>query len=269
MAAASLAIVPLTASAQGSGATAVAVAAHPGATVSGHPLTIVAKVTAVTGDSDTTSGRVLRFTARKGATANATVPTGTVTFSITGSHSSSISCKTSNVVTIKHSGKAICKVAAEQLLAADSPYSITATYSGDDNFAGSVGTTSEVVSKARTRVVIKKDSKPVSGSANTFTAVIKGGPGGSDLGGTVVFSVSDTPSQNKSLRTCAGGDTQPVAVTGNVGTATCVLQAGWFIVPNATHTTPHPHGAWNVTASYSGDGNFIQATGTKSGHSKS
>src|ERR1700722_18433429 len=108
MAAASLAIVPLTASAQGSGATSVAVAAHPAATVSGHPLTIVAKVTAVTGDSDTTSGRVLHFTARKGAraaTANASVPTGTVTFTITGSNESSISCKTSNVVTIKHSGK--------------------------------------------------------------------------------------------------------------------------------------------------------------------
>jgi hypothetical protein len=271
MAAASLAIVPLTASAAGSASTAVSVVAKPASTVTGHPLTIVAKVSAVTSDATTTSGRALRFHAHKSAraaTGNASVPTGTITFSITGSNSSTINCKTSDVVTIKHSGKAVCHVAGGQLAAVASPYTINAVYSGDDNFAGSTGTTTETVSVAKTRVIIKKDSKPTSGTGNTFTAVIKGGSGGPLIGGTVVFSVSDTPSQSKALRTCQGGDTQPVAVTGNVGTATCVLQPGWFIVPSPTHMTPHPHGAWNVTASYSGSGNFIQATGTKSGHSK-
>ncbi len=271
LAAASLAVIPLVASAQGSGTTSTTVVAHPASTVTGHPLTIVAKVVPVTGVSDTVSGRVMAFRAHKAAraaTGNASVPTGTITFLITGSDSSTIPCKVSNVVTIKHSGKAVCHVAAEELLSAASPYTIQASYSGDDNFAVSVGTTTETVAKAKTKVIIRKDSKPTSGSGNTFTAVIRGGPGGSDLGGVVVFSVSDTPSQNKALRTCAGGDVQPVAVTGNIGTATCVLQPGWFIVPNPTHQTPHPHGAWNVTGSYSGTRNFLPATGTKSGHSK-
>jgi hypothetical protein len=260
----------LVASASGA-PTNTSVVVHPGSTVTGHPLTIVARVTAVTSDDSTVGGRVLRFRAlhqRRSATPNASLPTGTVTFTITGSDDSTVNCKVSNVVTISKHGKAVCHVPVETLLAAASPYSINVSYSGDDNFAGSIGTATEDVGLAKTHVTIKKDSKPVSGSGNTFTAVIHGGPGGSDLGGTVVFSVSDTPSQAKALRTCAGGDTQPVAVTGNIGTATCVLAPGWFIVPNPTHMTPHPHGAWNVTASYSGDGNFIQATGTKSGHSR-
>jgi predicted thioesterase len=271
MAAASLAVVPLVASAAGS-ATSTSVVAHPASTTTGHAVTIVAKVSAVTAEATTTSGRAMRFTARKAghaATANASVPTGTVTFTITGADASTVSCKTTNVVTIKHSGKATCKVSAGMLAAVASPYSVDATYSGDANFAGSTGNTSITVAAARTKVIIKKDSKPMSGTGNTFTAIIKGGSGGSQLAGTVVFSVSDTPSQSKALRTCQGGDTQPVAVTGNVGTATCVLQPGWFIVPSPNHATPHPHGAWNVTASYSGNGNFVQATGTKSGHSKS
>jgi len=271
VAAASLAVVPTVASAVALGTTATAVVTHPGSTVTGHPLTIIARVTAVTAVASTASGKAMRFRAGHKATAatgNASVPTGTVVFTVTGSNASTLSCKKGNTVTIKHSGKAVCTIGPEMLLAVASPYSITATYSGDTNFAGSVGTATETVAKANTHVTIKKDAKPTSGTANTFTAIVRAGPGGSDLGGVVVFSVSDTPSTNKALRECAGGDTQPIAVTGNIGTATCVLTAGWFIVPLPTHKTPHPHGAWNVTAHYSGDGNFIQATGTKSGHSK-
>jgi hypothetical protein len=268
IAAASLAMVPLVASAQGTGATATSVGARPGTTVTGHPLTIVAKVTAVTGDASSVR-HALRLNGHRAATPNASVPTGTITFSVVGTDHTTVLCKNGPVVAIKHSGKATCHVSGGQLAAVSSPYTVDATYSGDTNFASSAGTTTVTVVAAKTRVIIKKDSKPISGSGNTFTAIIKGGPGGGQIGGTVLFAVSDTPSQNKNLRTCAGGNTQPVAVTGNVGTATCTLQAGWFIVPTPNHMTPHPHGAWNVTASYSGTGNFIQATGSKSGHSKS
>jgi Bacterial Ig-like domain (group 3) len=254
--AASLVAVPLMASAQGTETSAVSVIAKPGTTVSGHGLTIVAKVTAVTGNADTVRN------------AAAVLPTGTVTFTISGSNSSSVSCKTSNVVIIKHA-KAVCHVPVEQLLHVGSPYSILAEYSGDTNFASSTGGASVTVAEAATHMRFQVNAKPTSGTANTFTATVKAGPGGSDLSGHVLFSVSDTPSQSKSLRTCAGGDLQPIAVTGNVGTATCVLQAGWFIVPSATHMTPHPHGAWNVSASYGGDLNFLTSTGSKSGHSRS
>jgi hypothetical protein len=258
-----LVVAPLTASAQGTSESAVTVTARPASTVTGHGLTIIAKVTAVTADA-TTAG-VMR--AGRAATGNASVPTGTVSFIIEGSNDTLVNCKTSNVVTIKH-GKAICRVPVEQLTHVASPYGITANYSGDENFLASSGTGSETVAAATTHTKIKVDSKPTSGTGNTFTAVVKAGPGGSLLGGNVLFSVSDTPSQSKALRTCAGGNLQPVAVTGNVGTATCVLAPGWFIVPAANHMTPHPHGAWNVTGSYSGDNNFGTSLGSKSGHSR-
>jgi hypothetical protein len=145
---------------------------------------------------------------------------------------------------------------------------VAATYSGDENFDGSVGNTDVTVAAAVTHTRIKVDSKPTSGTANTFTVTVHAGPGGPLLSGHVLFAVSDTPSQQKDKRTCAGGNLQPVAVSGNVGTATCSLLAGWFIVPSATHATPHPHGAWNVSASYGGDNNFLTSTGSRSGHSR-
>ena len=287
IAAGTLAIVPLTASAHGVHSarhaaktallsrasipaddgltpTTTNVTTHPGSTVTGRPVTISAQVFPVTGDADTV----------RAATGNASVPTGTITFTITGKDSSSINCKTTisnvdNVATISRAGKAVCKVGVELLQAVDSPYSISAVYSGDSNFSGSTGTDSLTVSKAATHTRVRFDVRPSSDSANTFTAHIKAGKGGSLLAGNVLFSVSDTPAQPKALRTCAGGDKQPIAVTGNVGTATCVLQAGWFIVPPPSHRTPHPHGAWNVSATYSGDGNFNVSVGTRSGHANS
>jgi Tfp pilus assembly protein PilV len=242
--------------------TTVNVTTHPGTTVTGRPLTISAQVFSVTGDADTVRSDP------------AVVPTGTISFMIVGSNDSTIDCKTTkanvdNTATISRAGKAVCKVGVEELQAIASPYSISATYSGDSNFAGNTGTDSLTVNKATTHTRLRFDTRPSSDSANTFTAHIKAGKGGSLLTGYVLFSVSDTPAQPKSLRTCAGGDKQPIAVTGNVGTATCVLQAGWFIVPSPSHRTPHPHGAWNVSATYSGDGNFNVSVGTRSGHANS
>jgi hypothetical protein len=237
----------------------VTVTARPSTTVTGHGLTVVAKVAATADSSIFRSGRA--------ATGNATGPTGTVTFTIQGSDDTIVNCKTSNVVTMKHA-KAICHVPVEQLVHVASPYTVTAAYSGDENFLASTGTTTVTVGEAATHTKLKVNAKPTSGTSNTFTAIVKGGPGGSLESGHILFSVSDTPGQPKSLRTCAGGDLQPIAVTGNVGTATCSLAAGWFIVPSATHMTPHPHGAWNVTASYGGDNNFLTSTGSKSGHSR-
>jgi hypothetical protein len=276
IAAGTLAVVPLTASAQGTAPTSVTVVSHPASTTTGRPFTISAQVLPVTGDADTVSSRALfhfrAHHAAKAATGNASVPTGTVTFTITGSDDSTVPCKTTatnieNTATISHVGKASCTVTREEVQAIDSPYTISVAYSGDPNFAGSTGTSTLDVAKAKTHTKVHVDSRPTDDSANTFTATIHGGPGGSFLSGTVNFSVASTPFTLKSLRTCAGGDVQPVAVTGNVGVATCVLQSGWYVVKGPTKRTPHPHGSWNVSASYAGDGNFLPSVGTKSGHS--
>src|SRR5580700_8057834 len=80
----SLAVVPLAASAVGSAGTTTSVSATPNPTVTGNGVTVVAKVAPVT--------------------TNASVPTGTVTFTISGG----VNCKTSDVQAINHGGKATC-----------------------------------------------------------------------------------------------------------------------------------------------------------------
>jgi hypothetical protein len=243
-----LVAVPLAASAQTTG-TSLSLRAKPAATTSGHPLLVIAKIT--TGVTVNASTR--------GARNAPIVPTGTVGFSIVGSNLSTIPCEnavTGNAVTVKHK-RATCRVGAEELQAVDSPYTITATYSGDSNFTGSTAPPITVsVTKAHSHIRITDSTKPTSGIPVTFNAIVTSGTAGSLLSGHVLFAVSDTPAQPKGKRTCAGGNLQPLAVTGNVGIATCVLQAGWFIVPKPTKASPHPKGAWNVTASYSGDDNF-------------
>ena len=255
VAAAGLAVVPVVAGAAGSQPTATAVTAKPSATTTGHPLTVTATVTAVTGTA---------------TTPNSGTPTGTVTFVITGTPSGTVNCKTSNVVTLKHNGKAVCKVPAGQLQALDSPYNVQANYSGDPNFAASTGNTTVTVAKAKTTTKLRIAPKPHSGTANSVTATVRTKFGGSLMTGTVLFSVAASPATGPGKRTCTnGGDSQPLAVSGNVGTAVCDLQPGWFVVSKMTSTNKHPKGSWNVTANYSGDGNFLTSLGSKSGHSHS
>ena len=50
----------------------------------------------------------------------------------------------------------------------------------------------------------------------------------------------------------AADDTQPLAVSGNVATAICDLQPGWFIVTKPTSKSPRSRGSWQVTGSLLG-----------------
>jgi hypothetical protein len=242
---ASLAIVPLSASATGTAGTTTALTATPSATTTGGGVTVAAKVAPVT--------------------TNASVPTGTVAFTITGHDGSLLSCKNPAPVTINHQGKATCVIPAAKLLAAASPYTVQGQYSGDGNFAGSTGSTSVTVSAARTLTKLRVHPPVSNGSANVFTAQVKSGKANSLLSGIVRFSVvSSGPTSSKKL-VCAGGDKQPLAVSGNVATATCSLSSGWFTVPKKTKTDKHPVGTYGVTATYIGNGNFLSSQKTKSG----
>jgi hypothetical protein len=268
VAAASLAVVPLVASAAGTSPTSTSVAAHPTATTTGHQLTLVAQVTSVTPVASTVH-------AARAATGNSSVPTGTVTFTVTGSNASTVNCKNSNTVTISKRGKASCKVLKGQLQAVDSPYAVSATYSGDTNFAGSTGLTSVTVTRAPTSTRLKiGPSRPVSGSPNAVTATVRTKGGEALLSGSVTFAVASSPATGKTTCTNDNGsgkpktyDTQPLAVSNNVATAVCDLQPGWFVISKVTPANKHAHGSWNVSGSYSGDSNFLPSTGKKSGHS--
>src|SRR5207253_2642533 len=122
---------------------------------------------------------------------------------------------------------------------------ITASYSGDTNFAASNSTAiTQTVNKANTNTAVVASSNPsVSGQNVTFTAAISStAPGAGTPTGAVQFQIDGRN---------AGGPVS-ASTTGGVTTAsfsTTTLAVG-------THT---------VTASYSGDGNFGTSSGTLSG----
>jgi hypothetical protein len=242
----SLAVVPLVASASTTG-TSTALSATPAATTTGHAVTIAAKVTPVTTDAATLAG--------------------TVTFTITGSDSSTISCKNPAPAAVNHAGKASCQIPAGTLLAAASPYSVSGTFTPSNaNYTGSTGNTSVTVAKAGTHTKLRGKPAVRSHSANVFTATIHSGSASKLIGGDVRFNVVSQPGpgSNKKLL-CAGGDLQPIAVSGNVATASCSLQAGWFVVPPKTKSDKHPVGTYGVSAVYLGNGNFLSSQKTKQG----
>jgi hypothetical protein len=264
-----LAIVPTVAGAAGSAPSGTTVTANHPTIATGLSVEFTATVSAVSPDASTRATRGLKaFRISKAATGNAPVPTGTVTFVFTGTAPSTITCTGGNAKNLSPSGTAKCTVPVEQFQAEASPYAVQANYGGDGNYATSSGDTSEVVTKATTKTHIKIKPKPRNETSNTVTAKVLGGKGGSLLAGDVVFSVSATPSTPASKRKCAGGDVQPITVHKNHATATCVLASGWFTTPKKTQADPHPRGTYDVTAQYSGNGNFDPSSHSKSGGAK-
>jgi hypothetical protein len=234
------------------------------------PTTVV-----VTAPATITTGHAVTFTAAVSPFKTTSAPVvkagGTVSFTITGSDASTVSCTGGNsALLLNGKGKAVCKVATGGLLASASPYTVSAIYTGDPNFSGNSGVLSQTVSRATTHVKLTFDAKPVSGATTTFTATVTGGSGSMPTG-TVLFSASSPGAQAAKLKCNPGGNSQPLAANSAsvpVAQATCVLAANWFKVPAPTKTSPHPSNSWSVWASYSGDGNFGVSVASNQGSSK-
>ena len=136
--------------------------------------------TTVTGSAQATTGQTVKFTAKVSpskTTAPVTKATGTVTFTIVDNDAKSVSCAGGNSATLTATGRAFCRVSANTLTAASSPYTVTASYSGGNGFGPSTGTLSQTVSLAPTRVRVSVDGPPTSTTASTFTATVTGGSG--------------------------------------------------------------------------------------------
>ncbi|HTU37580.1 MAG TPA: Ig-like domain repeat protein [Acidimicrobiales bacterium] len=181
--------------------------------------------TAVTASSNpTVTGEGVTFTAVVAPVSPSTgVPTGTVTFAITGHDGSTVNCDDGDMPTLDANDMAQCAVSAG-LFAAGSPYTVTASYSGDKNYHPSTGTATQGVAKATTTVtVMSSASTLVTGQAVTFTANIAVNPPGSGTPtGNVVFSLVSNNGGPPLTATCMGGDTQPISSL----SATCSVPAG-------------------------------------------
>jgi hypothetical protein len=177
--------------------------------------------TVVSSSSPTVTGQPVSFTATVAVASPAMgVPTGAVTFAISGSDGSSPSCDGGAMVSLM-SDMATCALSGG-LLAQGSKYTVTATYSGDQNFAVSKGSLAQGVAKASATLgVTSSSSTLVTGEPVTFTASVLGvtAPGVGTPAGSVVFSVVGS---NGMTATCSGGDTQPLSGS----SAQCAFPSG-------------------------------------------
>jgi len=173
-----------------------------------------------------------------GTTLTPVAPNGTMTFALNGTTITAAGC-----------GGTVSQSATSQCAIANMPAgsnTITATYSGDSNFVpaspGSLPYTVSTVSPTFT--VVPAPSTPAqvtAGTSVTFYAQLGGGNPFTPINpnGTVVFSLNSAP-----VSTCL---TQGVSLVSAVWTAQCTIPA--LLAGNN-----------NVTATYTGDSNFIVAS---------
>jgi hypothetical protein len=226
-----------------------------------------ATTTTVTGPAKLTVGHAVTFVA-KIAPFKAPRATGTVTFTIVGSNSTTVACSgATSSPALSHTGTASCKVAAGGLTGAGAPYAVTATYSGDGNYIGSSDEISQAVGLATTQITVSFDPNVTSGGATVVTVSLTGSSGLLPTG-KVHFAIpaSNAPTKGK-LDNCGGkkhDDFQRLSTndTTSKPTAdvTCSLPAGWFNASSTAKTS-----TWSVEASYDGDANFGQVQVTKTG----
>ncbi|MFE9007180.1 Ig-like domain repeat protein [Streptomyces sp. NPDC007875] len=191
--------------------TATAVASAPDPSAVGEPVTVTATVTAVSPGAGT--------------------PTGTVTLDFGDGTPPMTAPLTGDTVAATHTYTG----------ATGSPYSITATYSGDSNFSASTGTDLQSVGQSSTTTAVASAPDPSAvGEPVTVTATVTAvSPGAGTPTGTVTLDFGD--------------GTPPVTAPVSGGQAT------------ATHTYTSAAGSpYPISATYNGDADFQTSLGTDS-----
>ena len=201
-------------------------------------VTMANTTTAVTSSvNPSVFGQPVTFTATVSPVAPGTgTPTGTVSF-FDGANP--ISCIAAGTLV---SGVATCTTSSLPVAS----HTITASYPGDANFIGSVGSLTgnpEVVSQASTSTTVTSSQNPqTAGQAVTFMATVSAvAPGTGTPSGTVTFLDGGSAITYSAPGTLSGG------------VATCTTSA---LAP----------GSQTITTSYAGDGNFIGSAGSLIGN---
>lgn len=194
--------------------TITGVSASPSALVAGEPVTLTASVTPIPDG-------------------------GSVNWTITYGASGSLTCSSTTALS---GGTATCTITSAVLQAGNSPYAVTASYSGDTSYSSSTGTLSLGVGQAITTTTPINPSTTKALSPVTLSAsVVANAPGSGTPSGTVTFTAS---SGSTTITLCSN-------VNLISGTASC------------SASSP-PKGNWTLTATYSGDANYTASSGTTS-----
>ena len=209
--------------------------------------------TTVTESAGAVTGSPVTFTAT--VTKGAMVPTGSVTFTVIGKDSAPFTCDGGNTATVTPNGSGPGSVApctfGGGLQASDSPYVVTASYSGGGTLGPSNGALNPAtITRGSTSTDLLSSSNPtVTGQSVTFSATVAPtSPAVGSPTGSVTFAIAGT-----------GGGNVACDITGDMvplsgGMASCTVSAGLF-----AQFSPY-----SVSAAYSGDANFRPSTGTLS-----
>ncbi|HUA94958.1 MAG TPA: Ig-like domain repeat protein [Acidimicrobiales bacterium] len=174
-------------------------------------------------------------------------PTGTVTWQVSGPPDLvNAPCPQPSGLTDSTGNTAVATCSIQDAWAGD--YTATASYTGNYQAGSSTGSGS--VNPAAPSVMVTPPSHPVAGNPATFTVRVMG-PQGNDPtpAGTQPAPIQWSVTVNGTASTCTS--TTPLAGSGSTATATC------------TFSQLQP-AQYAVTAEFSGDGNYLPASGTGS-----
>ena len=188
-------------------ATKVTVASDSPTSVYGQPVTLTATVSVVAPGAGNPSGTI---TFKDGATVLDTVP---------------VDSSTGEQASITLSSLSVGQ------------HAIVASYSGDDSFLTSTGSTTQTVLRAQTSTLVTSSANPAqTGQGVKFTAAITPvAPGAGSPTGTVIFTVNGA----------------------NLGSPVAVVDGS---ATSSTFASLSP-GTYTIKATYSGDGNFVGSSG--------
>jgi hypothetical protein len=153
---------------------------------------------------------------------------------------------------------ATCPVVLSTPLSVGS-HTITAMYSGNTSYGSSSTTApllSQTVNKAATNLTVTSSSTNNTSSINssvTFSANITLPSGTVTPGGSVAFSYTPSGASSPVTSICSSSGLSLVGTSGGTATYTA-----------SCPTSTLPIGTFTITATYSGDGNFVSSSGTTS-----
>jgi len=190
--------------------------------------------------SGAVTGQQVTYTATAtGPSGTLGTPTGTVDFQNGGTDIPGCAARP-----LSDAGVATCTVAYPAI----GTEAVTAHYAGDPSFAASSSAPETIgVAQDATVTTVTSSANPASydGDVTVQAQVSAAAPGSGTPTGTVGFTV------------LADGRSRPLQCSGTAvlasGIAQCVVNTKSFATPGGTYT---------ITASYSGDGNYLAGTGT-------
>jgi hypothetical protein len=178
--------------------------------------TITESLTFVDNPADTyPSGHPARFTATvTAATPGSGTPTGLLTWTITSQLGSSVFCTNGTSVKINRAGTATCLVPQGQLVSGGAPYTVEASYGGDQNFsAGSQSSSQPILPSTSKTYLAGSPLPPIRSTDVHFTASVVPSAFGAVPTGTVTFTFTSAPfnltsctlTSGSNRLTCSGG----------------------------------------------------------------